>query len=61
MFYGKKANEEKVENILIDTMIFSCSSDDCIGWMRKDFATADLLCPICGHETIQEMRELPKI
>ncbi len=29
--------------------------------MRKDFATEDLLCPMCGNETVKEVRELPKI
>lgn len=50
-----------IETILESTEIYSCSDDACIGWMRKDFATDDLLCPMCGKETISEMRELPKI
>ncbi|WML50687.1 cold-inducible protein YdjO-related protein [Neobacillus sp. PS3-34] len=61
MFYGKKNQEDMIETILESTEIYSCSDDACIGWMRKDFATDDLLCPMCGKETISEMRELPKI
>lgn len=61
IFYGKRNNEEKIENILVETEVYSCVGETCMGWMRKDFATEDLMCPICGNETIKEMRELPKI
>lgn len=61
IFYGKRNTEEKIENILVDTEVFSCVDEACKGWMRKDFATDDLLCPMCGNETIKEMRELPEI
>lgn len=61
IFYGKKNNEEKIENILVDTEVYSCMDDSCNGWMRKEFATEDLMCPMCGNQTIKEMRELPKI
>ena len=29
--------------------------------MRKDFASVNYECPICGGQLIEEMRELPKI
>jgi predicted RNA-binding Zn-ribbon protein involved in translation (DUF1610 family) len=61
IFYGKRNTEEKVENILVHTEVFSCIDEACNGWMRKEFATDDLLCPMCGNQTIQEYRELPKI
>jgi hypothetical protein len=61
IFYGKRNNEEKIESILVETEIYSCVDDGCIGWMRKDFATDDLLCPMCGNETVKEIRELPEI
>ncbi|MDZ5473833.1 cold-inducible protein YdjO-related protein [Bacillus sp. 31A1R] len=61
MFFNKKAQEEKLEDILMDIEVYSCSHDDCNGWMRKDFATADLKCPLCGNDTALEVRELPKI
>lgn len=50
-----------VENILVDTDVYSCSNESCIGWMRKDFATDDRHCPMCGNEMVEEVRELPKI
>lgn len=46
---------------MVDTEVYSCKDDLCIGWMRKDFAADDLLCPMCGNEMITEIRELPKI
>jgi hypothetical protein len=46
---------------MVDTEIFSCMDESCIGWMRKDFVTDDLHCPMCGNQMVQEMRELPKI
>lgn len=61
IFYGKRNNEEKLENILVDTEVYSCSDDSCIGWMRKDFATDDLNCPMCGNGMNLETRELPKM
>jgi predicted RNA-binding Zn-ribbon protein involved in translation (DUF1610 family) len=61
MFFGKRAKDEEIENILVDTEIYSCIDESCIGWMRKEFVTADLLCPMCGNEMIQGVRELPKI
>lgn len=61
IFYGKKAREEEIETILVDTEIYSCVDDSCIGWMRKEFVAVDFLCPMCGNEMVQEIRELPKI
>lgn len=61
IFYGKRAKEEEIEIILVDTEIYSCTDDSCIGWMRKDFVADDLLCPMCGNEMVHQMRELPKI
>lgn len=45
----------------MDTVVYACLSDGCNGWMREEFATTDLKCPLCGNETIQEIRELPQI
>ncbi|WP_394232383.1 cold-inducible protein YdjO-related protein [Niallia oryzisoli] len=44
-----------------DVEVYSCSDSVCNGWMRKDFASDDLKCPLCGHEMTMEIRELPKI
>lgn len=61
IFYGKRAKDEEVEVIMLETEIYSCMDNACIGWMRKDFVTDDLLCPMCGNEMAAEIRELPKI
>lgn len=61
IFFNRRSQEEKPEDVLIDTEVFSCMGDGCNGWMRKDFASADLKCPLCGNETAMEVRELPKI
>ncbi|MDP4084944.1 MAG: cold-inducible protein YdjO-related protein [Bacillota bacterium] len=61
MFYGKRGNEEKIEPVLEETEVYSCTDGSCIGWMRKDFASVDLHCPMCGSEMEKEIRELPKI
>lgn len=45
----------------MDTEVYSCMDEGCKGWMRKDFASSDLKCPLCGNETSMEVRELPKI
>jgi hypothetical protein len=29
--------------------------------MRKDFASEDLNCPMCGNKMVEEVRELPKM
>lgn len=61
IFFNRRAQEEKEEEVLLDTEVYSCLDDACIGWMRKDFASSDLKCPLCGNETAMEVRELPKI
>ncbi|NEX80078.1 hypothetical protein G4Z05_14550 [Bacillus thermocopriae] len=61
MFFGKRGKDEELETILVETEVFSCMDETCIGWMRKEFVSDDLLCPMCGKEMIQEIRELPKI
>ncbi|MFH7820693.1 cold-inducible protein YdjO-related protein [Neobacillus thermocopriae] len=61
IFFGKRGKDEELETILVETEVFSCMDETCIGWMRKEFVSDDLLCPMCGKEMIQEIRELPKI
>ncbi|WML46383.1 cold-inducible protein YdjO-related protein [Neobacillus sp. PS3-40] len=61
IFYGKRNNKEEVEVILVDTEVYSCTDGSCIGWMRKDFVTEDLHCPMCGNVMAEEVRELPKM
>ncbi|MED3839850.1 cold-inducible protein YdjO-related protein [Niallia circulans] len=59
MFFNRKGAEEKPEEVLMSMEVYACNS--CNGWMRKDYATDDLLCPLCGDQTTAEMRELPQI
>ena len=61
IFFNRKSQDEKLENIMTDVEVYSCSDDLCNGWMRKDFVTADHKCPLCGNEMMMEVRELPKI
>ena len=61
IFFNRKGQDEKLENILEDVEVYSCNDDTCNGWMRKDFASDDLKCPLCGNEMSMEIRELPKI
>ncbi|MBP3041211.1 hypothetical protein J9303_17240 [Bacillaceae bacterium Marseille-Q3522] len=60
MFF-KKSQEEKEEITFASIEVYACSDIACNGWMRKEFATADLKCPLCGHDTSAEIRHLPKI
>ncbi len=59
--YFAKRNSEEPEIIMENTVVYACDSDTCNGWMRKDFASVNYECPICGGQLIEEMRELPKI
>ncbi|MFZ0447380.1 MAG: cold-inducible protein YdjO-related protein [Bacillus sp. (in: firmicutes)] len=61
MFFNRKGQDDKLENILEDIEVYACNDDICKGWMRKDFASEDLKCPLCGNEMSVELRELPKI
>lgn len=60
IFFNRK-NQDKPEVVMLDTEVFACSQDECNGWMRKEFASDDLRCPLCGNETVAEVRELPQI
>jgi predicted RNA-binding Zn-ribbon protein involved in translation (DUF1610 family) len=46
---------------MTDVEVYSCSDGSCNGWMRKEFASEDLKCPLCGNQMTMEIRELPKI
>lgn len=61
MFFNRKGQDDKPEVLMADTEVYACSQDPCNGWMRKEFASDDLKCPLCGNETAAEMRELPVI
>ncbi|WP_309143501.1 cold-inducible protein YdjO-related protein [Bacillus sp. V3B] len=61
IFFNRKGQDDKLENIMTDVEVYSCNDTSCNGWMRKEFASEDLKCPLCGHEMTVEIRELPKI
>ncbi|WP_176215181.1 cold-inducible protein YdjO-related protein [Cytobacillus gottheilii] len=61
VFFNRKGQDDTPEVVMLDTEVYSCSTESCNGWMRKDFASADLKCPLCGNETTAEIRELPAI
>ncbi|MBM7647870.1 hypothetical protein JOC78_000810 [Bacillus ectoiniformans] len=48
MSYYNKKREEPLESEDIET--WECVSDDCNGWMRKDFSQNDPTCPFCKSE-----------
>jgi hypothetical protein len=57
--FGKR-NEEVVPEV--ETAIWSCTSDTCNVWMRKDFSfDSEPLCPICQSPMEQGVKELPEI
>jgi predicted RNA-binding Zn-ribbon protein involved in translation (DUF1610 family) len=59
IFFNRRGQDDKQEVVMLDTEIYACTN--CNGWMRKEFASADLKCPLCGNDTTSEMRELPQI
>ncbi|WNS73498.1 cold-inducible protein YdjO-related protein [Bacillus sp. DTU_2020_1000418_1_SI_GHA_SEK_038] len=59
IFFNRKGQDDKPEVVMMDTEVYACTS--CNGWMRKEFASTDLKCPLCGNDTSPEMRELPQI
>lgn len=57
--FGKR-NEEVVPEVQTD--IWSCTSDSCNVWMRKDFSfDAKPACPICGSLMEPAVKDLPEI
>jgi hypothetical protein len=49
MSYYSKNRAEPLPNVDIET--WECTSDDCNGWMRKNFSEDDSpSCPFCGSE-----------
>lgn len=51
---------EPVEEI--ETRIWSCTNEDCVGWMRADYTfDQNPTCPLCNSEMIEETKVLPKI
>lgn len=43
-----------------NTEVWTCSSDDCIGWMRDNFSFEDTpSCPLCQSEMTRSDKVLP--
>ncbi|MDQ1909339.1 cold-shock protein [Paenibacillus sp. GD4] len=43
-----------------DTAVWSCTKEDCKGWMRDNFAFArEPICGICASPMTSEMKMLP--
>lgn len=44
-----------------DTAIWSCSHEDCNGWMREGFSFEDEepACPLCSSPMVSDTRLLP--
>lgn len=59
MNYRKKTLEEIPEE---NTEIWSCSNDDCNGWMRDNFAfDYTPVCPLCSSEMVKDTKMLPQL
>ncbi|WP_050615242.1 cold-inducible protein YdjO-related protein [Bacillus testis] len=60
MYFSKK--QQELEQVVIeDTAVFACTSEECNGWMRMQFASDGPSCPLCGSNMVEETRQLPKI
>ncbi|UUZ81011.1 cold-shock protein [Paenibacillus sp. P26] len=59
MNYRKKPLEEvPYEN----TPIWSCTKEDCKGWMRDNFAFEhEPTCPLCSSPMVRETKMLPQL
>lgn len=57
-YYNNK--REPVEEV--ETVVWSCVSEDCAGWMRAAYSfDKEPACPLCKAEMIEETRVLPKL
>lgn len=56
--YSRKNSMESIPEEL--TEVWSCTQDDCKGWMRDDFAfDVEPVCHLCQSPMIKETRTLP--
>ncbi|MCZ0702133.1 hypothetical protein J2T56_001533 [Natronobacillus azotifigens] len=57
-YYNNK--REPVEEV--ETVVWSCNSEECAGWMRADYSfDTEPACPLCQSEMTEETRVLPKL
>lgn len=46
----------------VDTNVWSCTSDECQGWMRESYSLEEEpKCPLCDSEMVKEVRVLPEL
>lgn len=46
----------------VETKVWSCTSEDCQGWMRESFSfESEPKCPLCKSTMEPEVRMLPKL
>lgn len=58
-FYAKNSQEPTPE---VETTIWSCTNDDCKGWMREAYTFAETpTCPMCHAPMQKETRILPEL
>ena len=56
--YSRKKTFEELPQAM--TAVWSCTRDDCNGWMRANFSFEDEPdCPKCHSAMVSEMRSLP--
>jgi len=57
MAFSRRSKEPVPE---VETNVWSCTNEDCQGWMRESFSFAkEPECPLCKSEMEQEVRVLP--
>ncbi|WP_166243258.1 cold-shock protein [Paenibacillus turpanensis] len=58
MYYSKKNQAEEIPNQM--TAVWSCTQDDCNGWMREDFSFETIpTCWRCQSPMEKSMKSLP--
>jgi hypothetical protein len=46
----------------VETTVWSCTSEDCKGWIRENFSfDTEPCCPLCKGEMEKEVRMLPEL
>lgn len=46
----------------VETEVWKCTSSECLGWMRVEFALEDQpTCPLCQAGMVQDVKMVPEI
>lgn len=60
MAFNSRNSREPVPEV--ETTVWSCTNDDCSGWMRDNYSFEETpKCPLCHSEMVKETRILPEI